>query len=92
MKKNILNLALVAAMAFAITACTKKEAAPEAAETSAPAADSSSQVQQDQEVLSNDSATVETAVGVKDEEANAKVQEQKEDQKLKQDEKSTEKK
>lgn len=88
MKNKFLRISFVATVLLAVVSCNKKEAAPE--ETSPVATENvsdSAQINQDKEVLSNDSATVKTAVGVKDEEANAKADEAAADKKLESDEK-----
>ena len=70
MKQNIYRLCAIALIAISIISCNKKADAPVVTENSTVGQDST-QVVQDQEVLSNDSATVETAKGVADEEKNA---------------------
>ena len=86
MKRNILRISVAAILLVALSSCNKKEANPAETTTTENPADTA-QINNDKEVLSNDSATVETAVGVKDEEANAKSDEKKADEKLESDEK-----
>lgn len=90
MKRHLVKLMVMGSLLFVVQSCTKKEEAP--VQNNATTDSTSTQVKQDEEVLSNDSATAATAVGVKDEEANAKASEKKEDQKLQADEKKEEKK
>ncbi|MBN8622863.1 MAG: hypothetical protein J0L47_06975 [Flavobacteriales bacterium] len=71
-------LAIAAMAVLSLTACKKEKT-----ETPVETVVIQPEVAQDAEVLSNDSATVETAVNVKDEEQNAKEQEQKAEEKLK---------
>ncbi len=85
MKSTILNTAMLVTLFAMTTACSNSENQSTTTEESFKA--DTSLVGQDEQVLADDSATVQTAVGVKDEEANAKMKLQEDAQKLKQDEK-----
>ncbi len=91
MKKVFIRTSLILGLGLVLFSCSKKEASS-AEHSETLMSEDSEKISEDKEILSNDSATVETAVGVKDEEANAKVDEAKADEKLKNDEKTAESK
>ena len=88
MKHNIIKFSLaVAATFFMVTSCSKKETETteiENPEVALPTSDSLTR--SDSTNLSYDSATVKTAVGVKDEEQNAMKDEKEDAEKMKKDE------
>ncbi|MBS1621566.1 MAG: hypothetical protein JSS80_08035 [Bacteroidetes bacterium] len=85
MKSSRLLLLVMLIAAFAACNSNEKKADIATGDSSLPM--NPTMVQQDSTILSDDSATLKTAVGVKDEEQNAKKQILKESEKLKKDEK-----
>lgn len=92
MKKHVKKMMLVSILFSSLIACNSKtESTPEATTESTTENTPESQIiKEDKEVLSNDSATVQTAVGVKDEEQNAKSMEAEAAKELEKDMKNSE--
>ena len=87
MKNKVIQYSLaIAATFFIANSCNKKESeTTQNDNTELVAAPSDSLVVNDSTILSDDSATVKTAVGVQDEEQNAIKKEKSEAEKLKED-------
>lgn len=89
MKTKVIQYSLAVATAFFfINSCNKKETANGKNDVAVVSAASDSVIVSDSTILSHDSATVETAVGVQDEEMNAIRKEKAAAQKLREDQRN----